>query len=522
MATAVCEAIKKRYPLHRLIVISHHPAVFLGNPFVDFKLGFNELSYLYQEMGQERPDNLYFLLNPELANDVVSGAAHVLPAWCALFGIPYTGEMPRLFLTRQERLAYGSRFAGDKPIMVIQTGEDPAGKYNWTRDLPSSIAQRIVDHFSGVYRIYHIRSKDQPELKHTESVTEPDFRAWVSLIGMSAKRLFIDGFGQHIAAALGLPSVVCWLATRPAQYGYTMHTNVVANKPTVKSDLKHSTFTKFNRAGMAVEFCYRSENEVFDVGLVVGAIIGQRESASIEHLIRLEQSRGSMVAARLSHLLGRVALGGIKRILDIGSRDILQSVEFSNVFASAVIDAFEPVPESFAMCEFNHSKLTPERRQQIRVHNIALSDVSGTIPFYSVDPEKSRVPNVGASSLFRFTSEFDGLYVQQEISVRSETLDAWCATNGVEQVDLMWVDAQGSELLVFRGADSILHNTGIIMTEVGLKPYYEGHTLKADIDRYLGERGFVELEGAFELQPGFDYEGNTIYVKKEILLRTVK
>ena len=74
------------------------------------------------------------------------------------------------------------------------------------------------------------------------------------------------------------------------------------------------------------------------------------------------------------------------------------------------------------------------------------------------------------------------------------------------------MDVQGAELLVLQGADNILHNTRIIMTEVGLKPYYEGHTLKADIDEYLFARGFRELQESFELN-GFDYEANTIYIK---------
>jgi hypothetical protein len=50
------------------------------------------------------------------------------------------------------------------------------------------------------------------------------------------------------------------------------------------------------------------------------------------------------------------------------------------------------------------------------------------------------------------------------------------------------------------------------MTEVGLKPYYEGHTLKKDIDQLLFSLGFKELDSAFELN-GFDYEANAIYIK---------
>ncbi len=51
------------------------------------------------------------------------------------------------------------------------------------------------------------------------------------------------------------------------------------------------------------------------------------------------------------------------------------------------------------------------------------------------------------------------------------------------------------------------------MTEVGLKPYYEGHTLKADIDNLLIDLGFKELDSSFELN-GFDFEANTVYIRR--------
>ena len=51
------------------------------------------------------------------------------------------------------------------------------------------------------------------------------------------------------------------------------------------------------------------------------------------------------------------------------------------------------------------------------------------------------------------------------------------------------------------------------MTEVGLQPYYQGHTLKADIDKLLFSYGFKELHSSFEINVP-DYEANTIYVKR--------
>jgi FkbM family methyltransferase len=224
-----------------------------------------------------------------------------------------------------------------------------------------------------------------------------------------------------------------------------------------------------------------------------------------------------MVAQRLAYLIEKTDIDNVQQILDIGSRDLGQSIEFSNIFSSAKINAFEPVPNSYQLCVNNLSKLEEHKRKRINVYNIALGNKKGKIPFFEVDPNLSSVPNVGASSMLKFKKGLNGSpfgqnLIQKEIIVQCDTLDNWCASNNFTFVDIMWVDVQGAELLVFQGAENILKNTRIIMTEVGLKPYYEGHTLKEDIDKFLISHGFKELDASFQLN-GFDYEANTIYIK---------
>ena len=226
-----------------------------------------------------------------------------------------------------------------------------------------------------------------------------------------------------------------------------------------------------------------------------------------------------MVARRLATMQGKVEMGDVRQILDIGSWHLGQSIEFANIFPEARIDAFEPVPDSYQLCVSRRDSLETAVKNRISVHNIALSSMAGTIPFYAVDPALSSVPNVGASSMFKFMDGLNGTpfgqnLVQKEINVKADTLDKWCVKNKVTAIDIMWIDVQGSELLVLEGGEHILNNTRIIMTEVGLKPYYQGHTLKADIDKFLFAKGFKELEGSFELN-GFDYEANTIYVRND-------
>ena len=154
------------------------------------------------------------------------------------------------------------------------------------------------------------------------------------------------------------------------------------------------------------------------------------------------------------------------------------------------------------------------------MHNFALSNQQGEAPFFAIDPAKQQGVDAGFSSMFRFMDTMNGMAQngkpeQQEIVVPTETLDNWCATNGISEIDIMWIDVQGAELLVFQGAQTILMNTRIILTEVGLKPYYEGHTLKEDIDQLLLSLGFEELKSSFEMNIA-GYEANTIYYRRSI------
>lgn len=532
MATAVCEAIKKQYPRAQLIVITGYTEVFLCNPFVDKVFNHNNLAYFYEEHieGLQPGELLTLLHNPYLETDFVLGHKHLIELWCNMFGIRYNGERPQIFITDRERSNYINQFGQSaKPIMVVQTNGGAANqgnKYSWARDIPNGVAQQVVNAFANEYNIIHLRREDQLALQNTTPL-QADFRAVCVLISISALGLYMDSFAQHAAAALGKPGVVLWIGNSPQQFGYALHNNIIAAPPTLKPELRHSVYTRYNISGSPTEFPYRHEGELFDPAVIVNALRYNNEEIPgvskvknnfvIAEKIGKALGSGSMVAKRLAHLAGVIDLADIRHILDIGSRDLGQSVEFANIFNYARIDAFEPVPASYAFCQQTLNSLDVQKKSRVFVHNLALTSEDGTLPFYEVDATQSSVPNVGASSMFKFIDGLNGTpfgqqLIQKEIEVQGSTLDTWCATNSVKQVDIMWVDAQGSELLVFKGGEQILKNTRIIMTEVGLKPYYEGHTLKDDIDKYLGSLGFFELKSAFELN-GFDYEANTIYVR---------
>lgn len=223
-----------------------------------------------------------------------------------------------------------------------------------------------------------------------------------------------------------------------------------------------------------------------------------------------------IVSNRVKFILDIIDLDDSKIILDIGSWHLDQAIELSSIFPNSEIHAFEPVPLSYQDC-LNKSFL----HKNIKVHNIALSNFNGETSFFCVDSEKSSKPNIGASSLNKFIDGLNGSFfgeswIQKEIKVNASTLDAWCNKMQINTIDVVWIDVQGAELNVFKGAKEILKNTKIIFTEVGLKPYYENHSLKPEIDDFFNSIGFQEVKESFELN-GFDYEANTIYINKKYL-----
>jgi hypothetical protein len=278
-ATAVCRAIKRQYPNDELIVLTGYPEVFICNPEIKV-YGFNELRYFYEQNidGQE-----YRILahNPYLETAFIKGGTHLIKVWCEMFGIKYNGELPEIFINNREMNFFTNMFAGQnlfasqKPIMVLQTnggGKDQPNKYSWTRDIPLQTAQKVVDAFANDYTIVHIRREDQLQLKNVVPV-HSEFRSLFVLIQLSAKRLFIDSFAQHAAAALGKPSVVCFIDDYTAtHFGYDLHTNIIANSPTIKPELRHSVFSKYNISGTPTEFPYNNEAEIFDADKIIEAL----------------------------------------------------------------------------------------------------------------------------------------------------------------------------------------------------------------------------------------------------------
>lgn len=193
-------------------------------------------------------------------------------------------------------------------------------------------------------------------------------------------------------------------------------------------------------------------------------------------------------------------IGTPKVIFDIGSRDCNESVAFSELFPASRIFAFEPNPNQKNICESNI-----RAHHNIEFFDIALSKSSGVMDFYITNG------NVGASSLLR--PHFVPWASDQSVSISSvkvETLDEFCSKHTVRP-DLIWMDVQGNELNTLQGGAETLKTVKAIYTEAGLSAYYDGHTMKPDIVKFLDCAGFDLVEEKID----WEKEVNLIFIKRD-------
>jgi FkbM family methyltransferase len=131
------------------------------------------------------------------------------------------------------------------------------------------------------------------------------------------------------------------------------------------------------------------------------------------------------------------------------------------------------------------------------VAQCALSDKPGTMELEinqfdattSILPTKREIPE---------NARFD-VSVARRVPCELQTLDALTRQLEFGPVDLLKVDVQGAEHLVFAGAPETLRSVKMIWCEVSFRPLYVGSSLFGDIYDQMVAAGF----GLFELEGGF-------------------
>ena len=155
-------------------------------------------------------------------------------------------------------------------------------------------------------------------------------------------------------------------------------------------------------------------------------------------------------------------------IIDAGASIGDISQKLTEMFPLATVHAIEPYPPFHA-----HLEKLATKNKRIRAEKLALSDENGS---KVLQINKSE----GTNSLLRPNEEGKAIYgdllaTTGEIKVKSQMLDDFLHENSIEQVDLLKLDLQGSELPALTGASEALSEGKIkcILCEIMFQPHYE-------------------------------------------------
>lgn len=181
-------------------------------------------------------------------------------------------------------------------------------------------------------------------------------------------------------------------------------------------------------------------------------------------------------------------------LVDVGAKggitDLLRLAPYCEVYG------FEPNPGEYN--QLRSKKHHPYRKETYL--DVALSDFEG-------EAELNISRNSSFSSLLRtdwanyhryfgfIPSAYDWrrkIETLHSINVKVTTLDTTCKTLGINQIDFLKLDTQGTELSILNGAVQLLksHSIGVIKCEVSFIPVYQEQAVFSSIDLFLKEHHF--------------------------------
>ncbi|MFB2919492.1 FkbM family methyltransferase [Aerosakkonema funiforme] len=180
----------------------------------------------------------------------------------------------------------------------------------------------------------------------------------------------------------------------------------------------------------------------------------------------------------------------------VGSRKLENQDDYGtqgwNIFApNLTIYGFDADPEA---CDHANADVEARQINWVEKHiPLALWNCEGTFPLY--------VTNfTGCSSLYppnesyveRFSGYLDLFKLITTVEIDTTTLDSFCASEGIEEIDFIHLDVQGAELQVLQGASSVLERSVLaVVTEVNFTELYINQPLFSDVDVYLRKQGFT-------------------------------
>jgi len=199
-------------------------------------------------------------------------------------------------------------------------------------------------------------------------------------------------------------------------------------------------------------------------------------------------------------------------LLDIGSHvggTIARMLEFT----SLPIHGFEPTAESFAKLEKRFGD-----NQQVSLHNVALSNQTGTATFHcnANDQTNSLLDNASGNS----TALPEHTKHLGEQTIKTIRLDEWYEAHLAGKSLIIKSDVQGAEgLLLNGGSETFRKNVMAFYSEAQIASMYEGQMDFCELHQRLVELGFVlhNIYPCFHDKHGRALQTDALWIKESLL-----
>lgn len=194
-------------------------------------------------------------------------------------------------------------------------------------------------------------------------------------------------------------------------------------------------------------------------------------------------------------------------ILDIGAADGATAHYFSKTFPKASVIGFEPITSMF-----HTAQKTNEGNPQVTIRNLALYDSIGK-------KEINITANYLSSSINELNSaeishqpgaQQDKFNLIEKQEVRTSTLDE--ETKDLEEILLIKIDTQGSELNILKSGTEALKKTQLILVEMNNHELYKNGCRYYEVDEFLRKQQFRLVDMIVVYRPdGLAAEYDAIY-----------